>query len=81
MILDIYQVDAFTHRPFGGNPAAVCPLPHWLDDATLQRIAEVPEALRALVIDGAEGNPFYMEELVKMPSSLNNISTTTANRS
>jgi class 3 adenylate cyclase/tetratricopeptide (TPR) repeat protein len=32
----------------------------------LQRIAEVPEALRALVIDGAEGNPFYMEELVKM---------------
>lgn len=32
----------------------------------LQRMAEVPEALRALVIDGAEGNPFYMEELVKM---------------
>ena len=32
----------------------------------LQRIADVPEALRALVIDGAEGNPFYMEELVKM---------------
>ena len=26
----------------------------------------MPEALRALVIDGAEGNPFYMEELVKM---------------
>jgi tetratricopeptide (TPR) repeat protein len=32
----------------------------------LQRMADVPEALRALVIDGAEGNPFYMEELVKM---------------
>ena len=26
----------------------------------------MPAALRALVIDGAEGNPFYMEELVKM---------------
>lgn len=24
MSLDLYQVDAFTDRPFGGNPAAVC---------------------------------------------------------
>jgi len=35
----IYQVDAFTDRVFGGNPAAVCPLTRWLDDATLQAIA------------------------------------------
>jgi len=34
-----YQVDAFTNRVFGGNPAAVCPLESWLDDATLQSIA------------------------------------------
>jgi predicted PhzF superfamily epimerase YddE/YHI9 len=27
MGLAIYQVDAFTARPFAGNPAAVCPLP------------------------------------------------------
>lgn len=27
MSLDLYQVDAFTDRPFGGNPAAVCLLP------------------------------------------------------
>jgi len=27
MDLAIYQVDAFTDRPFAGNPAAVCPLP------------------------------------------------------
>jgi len=27
MGLAIYQVDAFTGRPFAGNPAAVCPLP------------------------------------------------------
>lgn len=39
MILDIYQVDAFTHRPFGGNPAAVCPLGEWLADEQLQNIA------------------------------------------
>jgi len=35
----LYQVDAFTQRTFGGNPAAVMPLPHWLDDRTLQAIA------------------------------------------
>ncbi len=35
----LYQVDAFTRRRFGGNPAAVCPLERWLDDATLQAIA------------------------------------------
>ncbi len=23
---EIFQVDAFTDRPFAGNPAAVCPL-------------------------------------------------------
>jgi len=35
----IYQVDAFTSRAFGGNPAAVCPLTSWLEDAKLQAIA------------------------------------------
>ncbi|MEM9916515.1 MAG: PhzF family phenazine biosynthesis protein [Bacteroidota bacterium] len=39
MTLPIYQVDAFTQERFRGNPAAICPLPHWLDDATLQNIA------------------------------------------
>jgi predicted PhzF superfamily epimerase YddE/YHI9 len=34
-----FQVDAFTTRVFEGNPAAVCPLDAWLDDATLQAIA------------------------------------------
>lgn len=37
-----------------------------LAEALLHRIDVVPAALRALVTDGAEGNPFYMEELVKM---------------
>jgi PhzF family phenazine biosynthesis protein len=39
MELPIYQVDAFTDRLFAGNPAAVCPLPRWLRDRTLQSIA------------------------------------------
>ena len=37
-----------------------------LAESLLERIADVPESLRALLIAGAEGNPFYMEELVKM---------------
>ncbi|MHC6226595.1 PhzF family phenazine biosynthesis protein [Pseudomonas sp. X10] len=39
MQLEIFQVDAFTSTPFGGNPAAVCPLQSWLPDETLQLIA------------------------------------------
>lgn len=32
----------------------------------LQRLDEVPRVLSELITGGAEGNPFYMEELVKM---------------
>lgn len=39
MHLPIYQLDVFAPRAFAGNPAAVCPLEHWLDDARLQAIA------------------------------------------
>lgn len=39
MRIPIYQVDAFTSRLFGGNPAAICPLESWLDDRILQAIA------------------------------------------
>ncbi len=39
MRIPLYQVDAFTAKPFAGNPAAVCPLETWLDDATMQAIA------------------------------------------
>lgn len=37
--LSLYQVDAFTDRLFGGNPAAVVPLENWLDDDLMQAIA------------------------------------------
>lgn len=42
----LYQVDAFTNRLFGGNPACVIPLDHWLEDEILLKIAKenaVPE--------------------------------------
>ena len=39
MKIPVYQVDAFTAKLFSGNPAAVCLLENWLDDATLQAIA------------------------------------------
>ena len=34
-----FEVDAFTSRPFSGNPAGVCLLTTWLPDELLQRIA------------------------------------------
>ncbi len=39
MRIRLIQVDAFTEKTFGGNPAAVCPLEHWLPDVLLQSIA------------------------------------------
>jgi len=40
MRVPIFQVDAFAARRFGGNPAAVMALPSFLDDATLQGLAQ-----------------------------------------
>jgi len=37
--LPIFQIDAFSDRVFGGNPAAVCPLDEWLDESVMQTIA------------------------------------------
>ena len=39
MTLTITQVDAFTSKPFGGNPAAVCLLPALADAGWMQRVA------------------------------------------
>jgi predicted PhzF superfamily epimerase YddE/YHI9 len=39
MNIQIFQVDAFTSKPFGGNPAAVVPLSEWLPDETMLAIA------------------------------------------
>jgi PhzF family phenazine biosynthesis protein len=37
--LPLYQIDAFTNRPFAGNPAAVCPTEGPLPEALMQDIA------------------------------------------
>jgi PhzF family phenazine biosynthesis protein len=39
MKLTLYQVDAFTGKLFGGNPAAVVPLTEWISDQLMQQIA------------------------------------------
>lgn len=39
MRIPIFYVDAFTDRPFRGNPAAVCLLDSWLDDRQMHKVA------------------------------------------
>ena len=39
MRIPIFYADAFTDRPFSGNPAAVCLLDSWLDDEGLHKVA------------------------------------------
>lgn len=39
MRIPIYQIDAFTDKVFGGNPACVVPLEDWLPDEILLKIA------------------------------------------
>jgi PhzF family phenazine biosynthesis protein len=40
MKLELYQIDAFTNKIFGGNPACVVPLTEWLPDEMLLKIAK-----------------------------------------
>lgn len=39
LTIPFYLIDAFSDRPFGGNPAAVCPLIDWLPDDMLLNMA------------------------------------------
>ncbi len=39
MQIPYYHIDAFTDKPFAGNPAGVCFLEQWLDTSTMQKIA------------------------------------------
>jgi PhzF family phenazine biosynthesis protein len=40
MGVQIFQVDAFTEKPFSGNPAAVCILPGLCDPTWMQNVAK-----------------------------------------
>jgi PhzF family phenazine biosynthesis protein len=58
MKLPLYQIDAFTSRVFGGNPAAVVLMDEWLADERLLAIAaenNLPET--AFVIPRADVSP------------------------
>lgn len=56
MVLNIFQVDAFTNQIFAGNPAAVCPLDDWYTDKTLQRIAQENAVSETAFIKGENGH-------------------------
>ncbi|MDP6564907.1 MAG: PhzF family phenazine biosynthesis protein [Alphaproteobacteria bacterium] len=59
MQIPIYQIDAFTSVPFEGNPAAVCPLPAWLPDRTLQAIA-LENNLSETAFTVPDGDDFHL---------------------
>ena len=40
MKLALFQIDAFSNKVFGGNPACVVPLENWLQDEVLLKIAQ-----------------------------------------
>jgi len=76
MIVSAARPDLFERRPHWGEGQsfhrrlALEPLSKWdsrrLVAEILQRVDQVPESLRDLIVAGAEGNPFFIEELVKM---------------
>ncbi|HEX9913173.1 MAG TPA: PhzF family phenazine biosynthesis isomerase, partial [candidate division Zixibacteria bacterium] len=56
MEMKIYQVDAFTDKPFSGNPAAVCILPEPKDENWMQNIAsEMNLSETAFLLRQSEG--------------------------
>jgi predicted PhzF superfamily epimerase YddE/YHI9 len=59
MPLSIIQVDAFTNKPFAGNPAAVCVLPAPRDDAWMRNVAvEMNLSETAFLV--REGDRFHL---------------------
>ena len=57
MNIDVYIVDAFAERGLRGNPAGVCPLQQWLDDAMMLAIAaEINQSETAFFVP--EGDDF-----------------------
>ena len=53
MQLEFHQIDAFTDRPFRGNPAVVYRLDAWLEDELMQRIAAESSAVSGTTNLGA----------------------------
>ncbi len=51
----MFQVDAFTEKLFGGNPAAVCQLDKWLTETQMQAIAAENNLAETAFIIPADG--------------------------
>lgn len=63
MEIPYWQVDAFSERPFGGNPAGVCLLDSWPPDPTLAAIAAengLSETAFLLPLDGSDGADVHL---------------------
>ncbi|RDV16856.1 PhzF family phenazine biosynthesis protein [Pontibacter diazotrophicus] len=61
MPFPLYQIDSFTDKLFGGNPAAVCLLQHWLPDPVLLQIAAenfLPET--AFIIPSTKAEHYHI---------------------
>jgi PhzF family phenazine biosynthesis protein len=69
MRIPIYQIDAFAAHRFGGNPAAVMPLPVFLDDNILQAIAQENNLAETafLVRDGSDWRLRWFTPTVEVP--------------
>ncbi|HEX8859595.1 MAG TPA: PhzF family phenazine biosynthesis isomerase, partial [Actinomycetes bacterium] len=55
MRVRLLQVDAFTNRPFGGNPAAVCLLDREVDDEWMQSVAAEMNLSETAFVDTRDG--------------------------
>ena len=61
MALPLYLVDAFTARPFAGNPAGVCLLSAPLPDEVMQNVAmELHQAETAFLLHPPQGRTTRM---------------------
>jgi PhzF family phenazine biosynthesis protein len=69
MRVPIFQIDAFADRKFRGNPAAVMPLPDFLEDATLQAVAQENNLAETafLVRDGSVWRLRWFTPKVEVP--------------
>ena len=56
----LYVVDAFTDRPFAGNPAAVCVLDRWPPDPWLQNVGREMNLSETAFLIRREGNEFVL---------------------
>lgn len=54
-----YIVDAFTDKVFSGNPAAVCVMEKWPDDAVMQNIA-IENNLSETAFAVKEGEAYHL---------------------